>query len=221
MIVIVAVGCAAEQPASPASDAAKPERKGTGEPQLKLQLAEPGISVPPLDAGRFQTNLPAGWKLLPRRSEYLLGAYEATPAGIPRLLVHVSDSPLDDVVDAASAMQLQDAVRSELGDTTLAFPVQEIEIGDHYWVQYVRPAKYQNDAARQLALETIQGGRRYKLELFVPKDDLLAQSSAAYRVAHDAQFLSSQAEKLTEPATNEETSPDERKPDAPQPVEES
>ncbi|EAQ80741.1 hypothetical protein [Blastopirellula marina] len=214
LLTILLAGCSADQPTPPAAGSAAnapaASPKST-EPELPFHLAPVGVPVPPLDGGRVKTNLPEGWKLLPRRSEYLLGAYEAEPSGIPRILAHVSDSPLADTIDQASGKVLYKTLAGEIGELTFADPPPKVmEIGSTFWVQYVRPAKFQSETARQLVLETVRNGRRYKLELFVAKDDLPAKASAAYRVANDTQFLSEQAEK---PAA--ETEPEEPPAEAP------
>lgn len=191
--IIALAGCSADQPTPPSTGGGN--SPNPDEPELPLTLAPVGIPVPPLDGGRFQTSLPDGWRLLPRRSEYLLGAYEDQPSGIPRILVHVSDSPLDDVVDDETGKVLYKALAAEIGELTFAYPPPKvIEIGSNFYVQYVRPAKFQGQTARQLVLETVRDGRRYKLELFVDKNDLAGKASAVYRLANDAKFGEQSAE---------------------------
>lgn len=221
LVTIALAGCSADQPTPPAAGASATAPAGQAastEPDLTLSLAPVGVPVPPLDGGRLKTSLPEGWKLLPRRSEYLLGAYEAEPSGIPRILMHVSDSPLEDVVDDASAKVLYKTLAGEIGELTFADPQPKvIEIGSNFWVQYVRPAKFNSEVARQLVLETVRDGRRYKLELFVAKDDLYGKASAAYRVANDTQFLSQPAEETVEKPADAapESEPEEKPTDEP------
>ncbi|MCC9606731.1 hypothetical protein LOC68_16390 [Blastopirellula sp. JC732] len=206
--VFALAGCSAEQPTPPSpaastatTTAAKPE-----EPELPLTLAPAGLTVPPLDQGRYQTTLPDGWRFLPRRSEYLIGAYEDQPSGIPRILAHVSDSPLEDVVDEPSAKVLYKQLAEEIGELTFVYPPPKvIEIGSNFWVQYCRPAKFQSEAARQLVLETVHNGRRYKLELYVDKNDLASKVGALYRMANDSQFHSEEAKPMDEAPAEEPT----------------
>lgn len=195
--IIALAGCSADQPsaASPSNTAGGASGAKPDEPEIPLTLAPVGIPVPPLDGGRFKTSLPDGWRLLPRRSEYLLGAYENQPSGIPRILVHVSDTSLGDVVDDASGKILYKTLAEEIGELTFAYPPPKvIEVGSNFYVQYVRPAKFQGENARQLVLETVRNGRRYKLELFVAKNDLAGKASALYRLANDVQYGGGEAE---------------------------
>ncbi|UUO06731.1 hypothetical protein M4951_00095 [Blastopirellula sp. J2-11] len=209
LLTIALAGCSADPPTPPvtgsSANAPAAQQPKSTELELPFHLAPVGVPVPPLDGGRLKTNLPEGWKLLPRRSEYLLGAYEAEPSGIPRILVHVSDSPLEDVIDETSGKVLYKTLAGEIGELTFADPPPKVmEIGSNFWVQYVRPAKFHSETARQLVLETVRSGRRYKLELFVAKDDLPSKASDAYRVANDTQFLSEQAEQPAESKPAEE-----------------
>ncbi|TWT38466.1 hypothetical protein [Blastopirellula retiformator] len=204
-------GCSADQPtppqAAPASGSPTAATPKPAEPGLPLTLAPAGLQVPPLDQGRYQTTLPEGWRFLPRRSEYLLGAYQNDPSGIPRILVHATDSSMADLVDEPTAQVLYKQLAEEIGERTFVYPPpQVIEIGSSYWVQYCRPAKFQSEAARQLVVETVHSGRRYKLELLIEKADLAAQASALYRMANDSKFNSDKVETPAETPSEEEES---------------
>ena len=196
-------GCTSEPASSPqgqtagqAGSSAAPSATQTSE----VKLAPPGDPTPPLDGGRLQATMPQDWKFLPRSSDYLFAAYYQDKSGVPRLILTQHDAADLPTTDSAeSAQKLAAQITSESGATADA-AITTINVGDNWFVRYETAKKFRSQSARGVTLETVNGGKRYRVELLTytdAKDEILP---ALYRFAASFEF----AEAAEETAAPEE-----------------
>lgn len=200
VLLVTALGCTSEAPApapSGGGGAAPPAPAPVKAP--KVSLAPVGEATPPLDGGRVQSNMPEGWKFLPRSNDYLFAAYYEDKAGIPRLVLREADAgDLPQTSSADSAKQLVAKITEEVGsDKDSALTV--VNIGDSWYVRYEKAMKFRSLAANGVFLETVRSGKRYSIELLTYSVDKEKFLPALYRFAADLKV-----EAAEEPAAPEE-----------------
>lgn len=212
-------GCTSEPASSPqdqtagqAVSSAAPSATQTSE----VKLAPPGDPTPPLDGGRLQATMPQDWKFLPRSSDYLFAAYYQDKSGVPRMILTQHDAADLPATDSAeSAQKLAAQITSETGASADA-AITTVSVGDNWFVRYESAKKFRSQSARGVTLETVNGGKRYRLELLTytdAKDEFLP---ALYRFAASFEF----AEGTEDAAPPEEPAAPE-KPAEGEPVEEA
>lgn len=213
VLLFAALGCNSEPAPAPAAgggSAASPKPAATAAAPAKVSLAPVGEATPPLDGGRVQSNMPEGWKFLPRSSDYLFAAYYEDKSGIPRLVLRELDAAgLTETSSADSAKQLVSKIAEEVGaDKDAAMTV--VNIGDNWFVRYEKAMKFRSLAANGVFLETVRSGKRYSIELLVYSVDKEKFLPALYRFASDLKVeAAEQPEAKEEPSESEEAKPEE------------
>ena len=203
-------GCTSE-PASPSqSPAAGQAGTSPAAPVTtqtsEVKLAPPGDPTPPLDGGRLQATMPQDWKFLPRSSNYLFAAYYQDKSGVPRMVLTQHDAADLPTTDSAeSARKLAAQITSEAGASADA-AVTTVNVGENWFVRYETAKKFRSQSARGVTLETVNGGKRYRIELLTytaAKDEFLP---ALYRFAASFEFVEGTEEAASpeEPAAPEE-----------------
>lgn len=172
------LGCTSEPVNAPAAGDNKPAGVA------KVSPGPAGDPTPPLDGGKVETTLPQGWKLLPKRNEYLVAAYYQDKTGVPRILLTSSKTDLPDSSSAEQLAELESAIQKELGPEK-GQGVRRIEVGDHHYVRHDRTMKFRGLASQGISLETVKSGHRYRVELQTYADDLETYLPALYRMAAD------------------------------------
>lgn len=173
------LGCTSEPASAPAA--------GDNKPAAGVTKASPGPAgdpTPPLDGGRVETTLPQGWKLLPKRNEYLVAAYHEDKTGVPRILLTSTESDLPDSTSAEQLAELESAIQKELGPEK-GQNVRRIEVGGHHYVRHDRTMKFRGTPSQGTSLETVKAGHRYRVELQTYADDVDTYLPALYRMAAD------------------------------------
>lgn len=212
VLLLTALGCTSE-PATPAAsgdNAASPKPAAAAAKPAKVSLAPAGEATPPLDGGRVQSNMPEGWKFLPRSNDYLFAAYYEDKGGIPRLVLRESDAGgLPETTSAESAKPLVSKVSEEVGAGKDA-AMTVVNIGDAWFVRYEKAMKFRSLEANGVFLETVRSGKRFSIELLVYTIDKEKFLPALYRFAADLKVeAASQPEVTEEPAATEEAKPEE------------
>ncbi|QDU73362.1 hypothetical protein Pan97_03320 [Bremerella volcania] len=217
VLLLAALGCTSEPtPPAPAGggSAASPKPTG-GAAAPKVSLAPAGEATPPLDGGRVQSNMPQGWKFLPRSNDYLFAAYYEDKGGIPRLVLRESDAGgLPETTSADSAKQLVAKITEEVGaDKDAAMTV--VNIGNNWFVRYEKAMKFRSLAASGVFLETVRSGKRFSIELLTYSVDKEKFLPGLYRFAADLKVEATEepeAPKEEVEAPSESTEPTEEKP---------
>ena len=211
VLLLTALGCTSEAPAPASSgDGAAASPKAVPAAPPKVSLAPVGEATPPLDGGRVQSNMPEGWKFLPRSSDYLFAAYHQDKAGVPRLVLRESDAAdLPETTSADSAQKLVAKIAEELGSGSDA-AITVVNIGDRWFVRYEKAMKFRSLAANGVFLEAVRSGKRYSIELLTYSVDKEKFLPALYRFAADLQVESAaEPEAKEEASESEEATPEE------------
>jgi len=225
-----ALGCTSESPTPDASgggNAASTKPAGNTAPAAKVSLAPVGEATPPLDGGRVQSNMPQGWKFLPRSSDYLFAAYLEDKSGIPRLVLREADAGgLPETTSADSAKQLVAKINEEVGAGNDA-AITVVNIGDSWFVRYEKAMKFRSLAANGVFLETVRSGKRYSIELLTYSVDKEKFLPALYRFAADLEVEAAdepeaapEPEAADDPSESSEEKPSEAPEEDPAPSEE-
>ncbi|WP_207394708.1 hypothetical protein [Bremerella alba] len=217
MLLLATLGCTSE-PSAPATtgggSAASPKPAASTAKSPKVSLAPAGEATPPLDGGRVQSNMPEGWKFLPRSNDYLFAAYYEDKAGVPRLVLREVDAgDLPETSSTDSAKMLVTKITEEVGsDKDAAMTV--VNIGDSWFVRYEKAMKFRSLAASGVFLEAVRSGKRYSIELLTYSVDKEKFLPALYRFAADLKVEAAQeAEAASEPSPPEEAKPEQAKPE--------
>lgn len=228
VILFAVLGCTSESspPAtSGGGNAVSP--KPAPAPAAKVSLAPAGEATPPLDGGRVQSNMPEGWKFLPRSNDYLFAAYYEDKGGIPRLVLKEADAGgLPETTSADSAKQLVAKITEEVGaDKDAAMTV--VNIGNSWFVRYEKAMKFRSLAASGVFLETVRSGKRFSIELLTYSVDKEKFLPGLYRFAADLKVEAAEKpeaivepETTTEPSESTEEKPSEFSEEAPATTEE-
>lgn len=169
------------------------------------ELPAVGDYAPPVDDGRLLAAGPAGWSLLPRGRTYLIGFAKGRPSELPRIVINAQQPPEGspehlDAATAASFAQLREAaLRSEVqgGRKQVEEYPLPIQLGPTVYVRHVRRASLSGTPCVVQALETVQHGRLYSIELIAAieaarseeyESSLLKWRDHGYAVAAHLQF---------------------------------
>ena len=175
-----------------------------------------GEELAPLDDGRLKLAPPADWVLGPRNKDRLALFQLEHDDAYPSILLTASEvqdavtlSPEN--VDAFAA-ELQSQLDAEMAAKKfeLGEPVKAVQIGDFLGVTYMRTAKSKNTRLERCFLETVQGGRRYQLEMRTRAGSLHRFRPYLYAVAHGMKFGTASGTSepaATTPATTPATEP--------------
>ena len=153
-----------------------------------------GEELAPLDDGRLKLAPPADWVLGPRNKDRLALFQLEHDDAYPSILLTASEvqdavtlSPEN--VDAFAA-ELQSQLDAEMAAKKfeLGEPVKAVQIGDFLGVTYMRTAKSKNTRLERCFLETVQGGRRYQLEMRTRAGSLHRFRPYLYAVAQSMKF---------------------------------
>jgi len=206
LLLITAVGCTSE-PSAPANSGGGSGGSSAAAPVKtpKVSLAPAGEATPPLDGGRVQSNMPQGWKFLPRSSDYLFAAYLEDKSGIPRLVLRESAAgDLPETSSAEAAKKLVAKITQEVGsDKDAALTV--VNIGDRWFVRYEKAMKFRGLEASGVTLETVRAGNRYSIELLTYSVDKEKYLPALYRFAADLKVEATEEPQAEEPKAEEES----------------
>ncbi|MHC2068542.1 hypothetical protein ACYFX5_13845 [Bremerella sp. T1] len=214
VLSVAVLGCTSEPPA-PAPQPGEGETPKPTAPAAKspkISLAPTGDPTPPLDGGRVQSNMPEGWKFLPRANDYLFAAYYEEKAGVPRLVLRQADSgDLPQTTSAEEAKALAAKITEEVGsDKDAALTV--VNVGDNWFVRYEKVMSFRSQSARGVFLETVRGDKRYSIELLTYTEEKDKFLPALYRFAADlkveaasAPEAAAEAEENPEPKADEES----------------
>ncbi|PQO27112.1 hypothetical protein C5Y97_28100 [Blastopirellula marina] len=204
-LLSLVLGCSTESPTKPSGDSAV-EEQAVASPESKkpaVSLAPAGDPTPPLDQGRVQSTMPKGWKFLPRSNDYLFAAYHQDKGGVPRLVlrqIEAGDLPTTD--SAETAKPLATAIGKEFPSGGIS-PLSVLNVGENWYVRFEKKMSFRSEPATGVFLVTVQGGKRFTLELLTyanKKDDFLP---ALYRFAGDLKI------EAAEPVANEAASGEE------------
>ncbi|RCS52953.1 hypothetical protein DTL42_09045 [Bremerella cremea] len=133
----------------------------------------------------MQSVMPQGWKFLPRSSDYLFAAYFQEKGGVPRLVLReteAGDLPMTD--SAETAKPLAELVRKELPSSQES-PLSVLNVGENWFVRYEKKMSFRSLPASGVFLVTVQGGKRFTLELLTYADKKEEFLPALYRFAAD------------------------------------
>ena len=221
VFLFAALGCTSE-PTPPVNSGGGNAASPKPAPAAKVSLAPVGEATPPLDGGRVQSNMPEGWKFLPRSNDYLFAAYYEDKGGIPRLVLKETDAGgLPETTSADSAKQLVSKITEEVGgDKDAALTV--VNIGNNWFVRYEKAMKFRSLAANGIFLETVRSGKRFSIELLAYSVDKEKFLPALYRFAADLKVEAAkepeaavEPEKTSEPSESTEEEPSESSEEAP------
>lgn len=134
--------------------------------------------MPVKDEGRVQFSLPAGWKPLAPKKEFLVACIpeENSAASLPRITISVADPPGDDKssTTAENAGALASKLQSQLESDPSKKPIESctpIQLGDSVWIRHVRKVSAKSGPAAAQALQTVRSGRLVTVELIVNARD--------------------------------------------------
>lgn len=209
LVAIAGMGCSSEPPApkvpsgqsSPADEnASNQEKPAAADPSISLAAA--GNPTPPLDGGRVQSTMPEGWKFLPRSADYLIALYHQEKGGVPRLVLREEDAgDLPATDSAVSAKPLADKLKAEFpSGNEPQFSV--LHVGDNWFVRFEKKMSFRSERAAGLFLVTVQGGKRFTLELLTLAEKKEEFLPALYRFAADLKVTA--AEPAETPTSSEE-----------------
>jgi hypothetical protein len=162
---------------------------------------------------------------LPRSDKYLVCFTRSDRTGLPRIAMTAEgfESAVFKNVTGDNLVEFAKFRQEELtgGDepTKLLENVRPLQLGENFWIRYVRPASFRNAAAERQILETVHEGRLYVMELQVVAGTLKDHRDAAYAVAAKLKFVDAAVAPPVEgaPATSAENKAEpkpETKPDA-------
>lgn len=181
------------------------------------ELPAVGDYLPPLDDGRIEIAPPAGWKLMPRDARYLTRFVQGKVSELPRITITVWDTPLPEIKELteANAGQLAAELVAQFtkDKKTVPEPPKPIVLGDTLFLRHVRRAKLASGGNVVVqALDTVQGGRIYTVELIADIDAARAEQYEAslmkvrdygYAVAANLKFRSGEASPAEPPPSAE------------------
>jgi hypothetical protein len=199
------------------------------------ELPAVGDYLPPLDGGKVEVAGPQGWTLLPRDKDYLVRFVKGQPSSLPRLLLYVEDSTNDKLTDVtadnaqawAAWLDKDLAPQSQLGVPEMNLP---IVLGSTVFLRHVRHASLSGTPVVIQSLQTVRGGRLYKVELVCAVDSpnrrdyeasLKKYRDDGYAVAANMKFAAAAAAAENPPAASGETNPSPEANPAPEPDENS
>ncbi len=162
-----------------------------------------GEYMPPLEGGKLEIAPPKEWNFSRAGSEYLVGFHPSDSSlnDLPRILISVEASPfagIDDL-DASNAEQVVQAVKATLGDDQTKSPPAAVTLGGRTWIEHVGLGKSRNALVARQVLQTVVGGRLYKIRLEVFDRHFGNQRKAGYAVAASAKFNTSPSGDAAEP----------------------
>jgi hypothetical protein len=160
-------------------------------------LADP---LPPLDGGRVELAGPEGWHVPPRDPRWLAQFQLVANNPYPRILVHLPEEHegserVTAESAAAFAANLASQLRRELEPKGMTVPdVEPLVMGDFAGAQYTRQATIKGKDQRldRLFLVTVQGSRRYVVELDALYGTLSQFRGHALAVVDGMKFLESE-----------------------------
>lgn len=201
----MALGCSTEpaKPAAAGGGGTAPRPATAGGPPM-FALAPPGDATPPLDGGKVQSTMPAGWKFLPRSNDYLFAAYLEDKAGVPRIVLKQTDADgLPDSDSDAAVDQLVAKVTEEVGSDKKA-AITKMNLGGNRFVRFEKAMSFRSQPASGVTLETVLGGKRYSIELLSYTSDNSRHLPSLYRFAADLKVSDGTTAPAEEPMATEE-----------------
>jgi hypothetical protein len=154
-----------------------------------------GEYMPPLEGGKLEVAPPKGWSFSRAGNEYLVGFHPSSSSlsDLPRILVSVEASPFAgvDELQAANAKQVVQAVQATLAGDQLKSPAAAVTLGGRTWIEHVGLGKSRNALVARQVLQTVVGGRLYKIRLEVFDRHFDNQRKNGYAVAASAKFNAS------------------------------
>jgi hypothetical protein len=154
-----------------------------------------GEYMPPLEGGKLEIAPPKGWNFSRAGNEYLVGFHPSSSSlsDLPRILVSVEASPFAgvDELQAANTKQVVQAVQATLASDQLKSPAAAVTLGGRTWIEHVGLGKSRNALVARQVLQTVVGGRLYKIRLEVFDRHFDNQRKAGYAVAASAKFNTS------------------------------
>lgn len=163
-----------------------------------------GQYMPPLEGGKLEIAPPKEWNFSRAGSEYLVGFHPSDSSlnDLPRILISVEASPFAGVDDlqASNAEQVVQAVKATLASDQMKSPPTAVTLGGRTWIEHVGLGKSRNALVARQVLQTVVGGRLYKIRLEVFDRHFGNQRKAGYAVAASAKFQTSPSGDAAEPA---------------------
>lgn len=190
-------GCASEEPVPKDRNAAKlPAMEDDW--QVKRYTVE-GLTPTEdeflIDDGRIEVAPPKDWNRLARSDKYLVCFTRSDRTGLPRITVTAepfasavfTNVTTDNLVDFGK-FRLEELTGGDEPEKLLE-TVRALQLGENFWIRYVRPASFRNAAAERQILETVHDGKIYRVELQVISGMLKEHRDAAYAVAAKMRFI--------------------------------
>jgi len=176
--------------------AKKGESGGDGVRKITAsKLPKLGDPLPsPLDGGRVTIAPPAGWKIAPRDSRFLIRFQEDPHENYPTIVVKAEDeSGSMRNVTRETLHDFAKQVAAELKQSkSQKTVIEEFEAGSFVGVDYERRGKVERDyktiIVERLILETVVDGRRYSIDLRTRDQDLHKYRPHAFAVAAGMKF---------------------------------
>lgn len=154
-----------------------------------------GEYMPPLEGGKLEVAPPKGWSFGRAGNDYLVGFHPSSSSlnDLPRILISVEASPFSgvDELQAANAKQVVQAVQATLAGDQLKSPAAAVTLGGRTWIEHVGLGKSRNALVARQVLQTVVGGRLYKIRLEVFDRHFDNQRKNGYAVAASAKFNTS------------------------------
>ncbi|PQO44778.1 hypothetical protein C5Y93_16905 [Blastopirellula marina] len=146
----------------------------------------------------MQSTMPEGWKFLPRSADYLFAAYYQEKGGVPRIVLRQEDAgdlPTTDSAD--SAKPLADKLKAEFQGNEPQFSV--LHVGENWFVRFEKKMSFRSEKAAGLFLVTVQGGKRYTIELLTLAEKKEEFLPALYRFAADLKVATAEPAEASMP----------------------
>jgi len=151
----------------------------------------------PLDEGRVTIAPPEGWEISPRDSNWMIRFQKDMQDAYPTIIVYAEpDSTGMNTITAQNAEEFAQRVAAELsrGATAQKTVLEPMTVGSFVGVNYERRGKakhgFKTIVVERAIMETIVGGRRYKIDLRTRDGDLHQYRPHVLAVAGGMKFHS-------------------------------
>jgi len=145
--------------------------------------------LPPLDGERIEFAPPSGWDVPPASSSYIVRAQKSPRETYPTIIVTADDFEGIADVSKENVKEFAGQVAAAAGKDKAA--LTPMSFGESVWVAYRKRAKVRKPVTRildVLYLETVVGGRKYRLELRCEEGTLEKSQPYAFAVARGIKF---------------------------------
>ena len=159
-----------------------------------------GGYLPPLDDGRLHVAPPAGWRVRPRSSKYLVRFVRDPTRRSPLPQITITAAPADFEqpydLDEEALLEFQDLIEEEMSPDerkSILEPIKLMVLGDVPCLRYVVSKGFRRHEktiqGECQVVKTLHAGRIYTVSLDVYRGTLIANKNRAYVVVAGMEFL--------------------------------